>query len=340
VKALEIQRPGMAHLVERPEPSAGPGEVLVEVAYAGLCGTDLGTFLGKNPLVEYPRIIGHEISGRVVDAGPGVDRSSWIGTAAAISPYKNCGACAACRLQRPNACVRNETLGVQRDGALAQWVAVPVARLVPSASLSLDVLALAEPFAIGMHAVRRAAVTAADSVLVIGCGGVGAGAVAAAAAAGARVIALDLDRGKLEQAGRLGAAHLIDGSHGDVSGQLLEVTNGEGPSVAIEAVGSPATYRLALNVIAACGRIVCVGWLKGDVALEARLIVLKEVAILGSRNATDELAAVVAMFESGRVDPLTLVTHRVPLEGTAAMLERWAAAPQEVGKILVSVAPH
>ena len=132
MRALSIDRPGLAQIVDRAHPVAGPGEVLLQVAFAGLCGTDLSAFLGKNPLVAYPRVIGHEISGRVVEIGPGVDRA-WIGAAAAVSPYKNCGACPACRLGRPNACRNNETLGVQRDGALAEYAAVPASRLVPSA---------------------------------------------------------------------------------------------------------------------------------------------------------------------------------------------------------------
>lgn len=336
MKALSIDRPGVAEIVERDLPAAGPGEVLLQVGVAGLCGTDLSAFLGKNPNVAYPRIIGHEIAGRVVDLGSGVDRQ-WMGRAAAVSPYKNCGDCPACRLGRPNACRQNETLGVQRDGALAEFAAVPVSRLVPSARLPIDVLALVEPFSIGMHAVRRTEVTAADTVLVLGCGGVGAGAIAAAAALGARVIGLDLDAAKLAQARRLGAADVVDGTT-DVGAQVDALTGGDGPSVVIEAVGSPATYRLALELVAPCGRIGCIGWLKGDVALEARLIVLKEVAILGSRNAMDELSAVVALFESGAVDPRALVTHRVSLDQAPAMFSTWAAAPQTVGKILVSVA--
>ncbi len=336
MKALEIERPGVARLVERPEPQAGPGEVLVRVAYAGLCGTDLSTFLGKNPLIAYPRIIGHEIAGDVVALGADVD-ASWLGRRVAVSPYKNCGSCAACRVGRPNACSRNETLGVQRDGALTELAAVPVTRLVPSDTLPLELLAMVEPFSIGMHAVRRTEVGSDDTVLVLGCGGVGAGAIAAAAERGARVIGLDLDERKLAQAAALGATDVVDGAAPDVPGRVRSMTGGEGPSVVIEAVGSAATYRLALDLVAPCGRIGCIGWLKGDVPLEARLIVLKEVDIRGSRNATDELSAVVAMFESGRVDPRPLVTHRVALDEVPAMFERWAAAPAAVGKILVAV---
>ena len=336
MKALAIDGPGVARVVERPRPAPGPGEVLLGVAYAGLCGTDLSAFQGKNPLVTYPRVIGHEISGRVIERGPGVE-DDWLGADVAVSPYKNCGTCAACRLHRPNACHSNETLGVQRDGALSEFAAVPVARLVRSRVLPLDVLALVEPFSIGMHAVRRTEVAPGDTVLVMGCGGVGAGAIAAAAAAGATVIGLDLDSQKLAQAMVFGATHVIDGTTRDVAGQVGALTGGEGPSVVIEAVGTAATYRQALELVAACGRIGCLGWVKGDVPLEARLIVLKEVAILGSRNATDELAAVAALFESGRVDPRMLVTHRVAIDDAPAMLARWAAMPREVGKILVSV---
>jgi len=214
---------------------------------------------------------------------------------------------------------------------------VPVSRLVPSDTLPLELLALVEPFSIGMHAVRRTEVRADDTVLVLGCGGVGAGAIAAAADRGARVIGLDLDERKLAQATALGAADVVDSAAPDVSDRVRSMTGGEGPSVVIEAVGNAATYRLALDLVAPCGRIGCIGWLKGDVPLDARLIVLKEVDIRGSRNATDELAAVVAMFESGRVDPRPLITHRVAIDEVPAMFEQWAARPATVGKILVAV---
>jgi threonine dehydrogenase-like Zn-dependent dehydrogenase len=254
-----------------------------------------------------------------------------------LNPYKHCGACAACRHARPNACRNNQTLGVQREGALAEFAVVSSDRLFTSASLSLDHLALVEPFCIGMHAVRRARVVQDDTVLVMGCGGVGAGAVAAAAGRGAVVIAMDVDPDKLAQATALGARHTVISSDREAADRIRALTDGEGPDVVIEAVGKPATYRLALDLVAACGRIVYIGWVKGDIALEARQIVAKEVDILGSRNATDEFAEVIALFESGRVDPLALVTNRVPLDDVPAMFTRWAERPESVGKILVEI---
>jgi threonine dehydrogenase-like Zn-dependent dehydrogenase len=315
------ESPELARVVERPTPEPGPGEVLVEVGFVGLCGTDLGTFTGKNPLVSYPRVIGHEIAGTVSAGGRAVD-AGWRGRRVAINPYKHCGACAACLAGHPNACRRNE----------------PVSRLVPSDSLPLDVLALVEPFSIGMHAVARTAVDHDDVVLVIGCGGVGTGAIAAAAERGARVIGLDLDARKRELAHAFGAAHTVDAAAADAADQVRALTAGEGPSVVIEAAGQASTYRFALEIVASSGRIGCLGWLKGDVPLEARQIVFKEVTILGSRNATRELADVVRLFESGKVDPRRVVTDRVGLDEVPAVMARWAAHPAGIGKILVSVA--
>jgi threonine dehydrogenase-like Zn-dependent dehydrogenase len=336
MKALVIDAPGSASMVDRATPSPRPGEVLVRVARAGLCGTDLSTFLGKNPLVTYPRVIGHEIAGIVAQTGRDAAAIS-EGAAVAISPYKNCGACAACRRNRPNACRNNETLGVQREGALAEFIAVPVDRLYTSATLGVDLLALVEPFSIGMHAVGRGRVAPDDSVLVIGSGGVGAGAVAAAASRGARVFAIDPDDTKLRLARAFGAADAYNSAAPELPEWISDHTGGEGPDVVIEAVGSPSTYRLALEVAASCGRVVCLGWVKGDVSIEARHIVAKEIEILGSRNATSEFADVIALFESRAFDPLRLVTNRVSLDEAPAMLTRWAEQPAAVGKILVSV---
>lgn len=336
MRALCVERPGVARVVERPRPEPGPGEVLLAIDCVGLCGTDLSTFAGKNPLVTYPRVIGHELAGRVVARGDGVG-AEWDDLAVAVSPYKACGSCAACRLRRPNACRNNQTLGVQREGGLAEFAAVPVERLHASRRLTSEQLALVEPFSIGMHAVNRARVTPDDTVVVIGCGGVGAGAIAAASERGAYVIGLDLDARKLALARAFGAREGVDATRSDAGDQIRALTGGEGPSVVIEAVGSVATYRQALDIVAACGRIACLGWLKGDVPLEGRQIVAKEVEILGSRNAMGEFPAVIAMFESGRVDPRRLVTHRVPLAEAPPMFEAWMADPAGTGKVLVTL---
>jgi threonine dehydrogenase-like Zn-dependent dehydrogenase len=337
MRALAIESPGAARIVERPEPVPARGEVLLRVARVGLCGTDLSSFLGKNPLVSYPRVIGHEVAGVIEQVGEGVVGWS-AGTKVAVNPYKNCGSCPACAAGRPNACRNNQTLGVQREGALAERVVVAADRLHTSSSLTLDHLALVEPFSVGMHAVARARVTADDTVLVIGCGGVGTGALAGAIGRGARVIAFDTAAGKREQAIRLGATDAVDAAAADALAQVLSLTSGDGPSVVIEAVGSPATYRFAIEVVAACGRIACLGWVKGDVAIEARHLVAKEVDLFGSRNSLREFDEVIALFESRRIDPREVVTEWLSMEEVPDAFMRWAAEPGAVGKLLVSVA--
>jgi threonine dehydrogenase-like Zn-dependent dehydrogenase len=166
----------------------------------GLCGTDLNSYRGKNPLVSYPRIPGHEISAEIVEAGPAVPAQFTPGLAVTLSPYTACARCASCLRQRPNACQFNETLGVQRDGALTELLAVPWQKLLLAPDLTPRELCLVEPLTVGFHAAARGRVTPTDIVAVLGCGAVGLGAVAGAAERGARVIAIDLDPAKLELA--------------------------------------------------------------------------------------------------------------------------------------------
>src|SRR5690349_5149018 len=129
MKALQVQAPGKVELVDVPSPHPKTDEVLLRVRMVGMCGTDLSTFRGSNPLVSYPRILGHEIAATVEAAPMTGNGSTQVGTNVAVSPYANCGSCAACRRGRPNACRFNETFGVQRDGALTEFVVVPAERL-------------------------------------------------------------------------------------------------------------------------------------------------------------------------------------------------------------------
>lgn len=225
MKAVTLTSPGQVHLTQITEPERRAGDLLLQVNLVGLCGTDLNSYRGKNPLVTYPRVIGHEIAATVLEGNSAIP----AGTRVAVSPYTNCGQCAACRRGRVNACQFNETLGVQCDGAMTELLTVPEAKVYPS-SLSLKELCLVEPLTVGMHAVSRARVTAQDVVAVYGCGGVGLGAIAGSAFRGAATIAIDLDDDKLETARAAGATHLIHSRRESVHKRLQEITNGSGPT--------------------------------------------------------------------------------------------------------------
>ena len=335
MKAIVLEGPGSAAAKDIAETRAGDGEVLLQVRMIGLCGSDLNSYRGRNPLVTYPRVPGHEIAATVVDSG---SSKEWpAGTHVTLSPYFGCGRCAACERGRPNACRDNETMGVQRDGALTEFIAIPAIKLF-RANLSLKELCLVEPLTVGFHAVGRGRITADDTVAVFGCGGVGLGAIAGAAFWGARVIGVDVDDAKLEIGRKAGAAHVINSKTGDVHEELQEITSGRGPDVVIEAIGLPATYRAAVEEVAYTGRVVYIGWAKEQVIYETRPFVHKELDIMGSRNAMpDDFKEVIRMLEAKRFPVDAAVTHIVPFEETPAILEAWNREPERFSKIMVQV---
>src|SRR6266480_4601413 len=198
MKALVLQKPGQASIEMVPDPVLTDGNLLLKVRMVGFCGSDLNSFRGLNPLVSFPRILGHEVSATVVQ-GDGLDSELTLGMDVALCPYTSCGKCASCRRGRSNACQFNQTLGVQRDGALREFIVMPRDKLYP-ARLTPKELCLVEPLTVGFHAVSRGSVSAEDTVTIFGCGGVGLGAVAAASLRGARTICVDVDDKKLELA--------------------------------------------------------------------------------------------------------------------------------------------
>jgi 2-desacetyl-2-hydroxyethyl bacteriochlorophyllide A dehydrogenase len=335
MKALVMRGPGSVYIEDVPPPVQKAGEALLQVRYVGLCGTDLSSYRGRNPLVSYPRIPGHEIAATIVeiDNGSGLP----IGTGVTLSPYTSCGKCAACRNRRSNACQFNQTLGVQRDGAMAEYISVPVEKLYP-ARLSLRELCLVEPLTVGFHAVARARVTDTDTVAIFGCGGVGLGAVAASAYRRGKTIAIDVDEGKLKIAKEAGAAYAINSQKQDLGSAMKEITDGLGPQVIIEAVGRPETFGAAVDLAAYTGRIVYIGYAKEPVTYETKLFVQKELDIMGARNALPEnFREVIQMLETGTFPVDDMISTVVPMHETPEKLRQWDQRPGEITKILVKV---
>jgi threonine dehydrogenase-like Zn-dependent dehydrogenase len=336
MKALILRQPGSAAIESVPEPQSDPSNVLLRVRLVGLCGSDLNSYRGLNPLVHYPRIPGHEIAATIVESHSSLPSLS-VGSDVTVSPYTNCGHCAACRRGRTNACVSNETFGVQRDGALTELIQVSPERIYPAA-LSLTELCLVEPLTVGFHAVARARIISADIVAVFGCGGVGLGVIAAAHFAGATTIAVDLDDGKLAIAQKAGAASTINIRKSSLHDSLQEATNGRGPDVIVEAVGTPETFRAAVEEVAFAGRVVYVGYAKQPVTYETKLFVQKELDILGSRNATPaDFQRVIQMLQEGKFPVRDAVGTTVPLDDAPRTFEAWSANPEKFTKIMVQV---
>ncbi|MGQ7870730.1 zinc-binding alcohol dehydrogenase family protein [Sunxiuqinia sp. sy24] len=336
MKAIEITKPGAMKVVERPIPVPGEEEVLLKLNYVGFCGSDLSTYLGKNPMVSYPRIPGHEIAAVIEQAGSRVPENFKPGQNVTVVPYTNCGQCSACKKKRFNACRYNQTLGVQRDGAMAEYLVVHWPKVLMDESLSSIQLALVEPLTVGFHAIDNARVSDIDTVLVFGCGMIGTGAIVRANLRGATVIAVDIDDSKLEVAGKLGANYLINSRTQDLHAELEKITHGDGPSVIVEAAGSPITYKAAIEEIGFAGRVVCIGYASDEVAFPTKLWVQKELEILGSRNANpSDFEAVIKYLKQANPDEKLMVSKVVSADEAPEAMKEWSEAPGKVLKILV-----
>lgn len=333
MNALVLHKPAHTTVENIPDAVAANGNILLKVRMVGLCGSDLNSFRGLNPLVSFPRILGHEVSATVVQGNTTLAE----GTDVALSPYTSCGQCASCRRGRANACQFNQTLGVQRDGALVEFIAMPPEKLYP-AKLTPKELCLVEPLTVGFHAVARGRISTGDNVAIFGCGGVGLGAVAASNVRGATTICVDVTNEKLELAKAAGAVYTINSQHERVHDRLLELTEGRGPDVVIEAVGTPATFRAAVEEVAFTGRVVYIGYAKEQVSYETRLFVQKELDIIGSRNAQPEdFRTVIKLLESRRFPVNEVVSLIVPLAEGPNALRSWSENPSRYTKILISL---
>ena len=299
---------------------------------------DINTFMGRNTMALNPVIPGHEVGAVIEAVGPEVPEGLKPGMVVTVNPYTNCGKCASCRNGRVNACEHNETLGVQRNGAMRERIALPWEKIIPAGLLTPRTCALIEPMSVGFHAVSRAQVTDIDVVLVIGCGMVGMGAVVRSAQRGATVVAADIDDEKLALARQMGAGYTINTLTDDVHARLQEITGGFGPDVVIEAVGSSVTYQMAVNEVAFTGRTVCIGYAKTEVSFQTKFFVQKELDIRGSRNAQpSDFRAVIHYLEKGTCPVDSLISKVVKPEEAEEAMKEWAAQPGRVFRILVDM---
>lgn len=336
MKALKITDEKKVAVVELPKPEIKNDEVLLRLNYVGFCGSDLNTFLGRNTMALKPVIPGHEIGATVEAVGENVPDTIQEGMVVTVNPYSNCGHCAACRNGRVNACEHNQTLGVQRNGAMCDYIALPWEKVIPVSGVIAKNCAIIEPMSVGFHAVARGCVSDTDIVVVFGCGMVGLGAVLRSVQRGATVIAVDLSSGKLQLAKDLGATYGINSAEEDLLQKVLEYTEGYGADVVIEAVGSPVTYRAAIDIVGYTGRVVCIGYAKQDVQFTTKYFVQKELDIRGSRNATpNDFRAVIRYMQSGNAPVEKFITEVIRPEQAQETLERWVADPAQVFRILV-----
>ena len=337
METLVCTTPGHFEYQQTERPVLLPGHTLLKIKRIGICGTDLHAFEGTQPFFSYPRILGHELAGEIVemDDAPGFE----IGEAVTFVPYFNCGKCVACRAGKPNCCTSIKVSGVHIDGGMTEYLSVPSYSLVHGDGLSFDELALVEPLAIGAHGVRRAGVQAGDMVLVVGAGPIGIGTMEFARIAGATVIALDINDSRLQFCrDKIGVTHTVNAITENVSERLNELTNGDMPTVIIDATGNLRAINTAFAYLAHGGTYVLIGLQKGEINFSHPEFHKREATLMSSRNATRlDFEHVISSMKKGLVEPTNYITHRVRFDEVMDEFESWLDPENGVIKAMVSI---
>jgi 2-desacetyl-2-hydroxyethyl bacteriochlorophyllide A dehydrogenase len=339
MKTVVCPEPGRLELVARERPATpAAGWVRLAVSRVGICGTDYHIFEGKHPFLEYPRVMGHEISATVIEGGP--DTRLAPGTLVVVNPYISCGGCVACRQGKPNCCTAIRVLGVHTDGAFCEEIVMPEKNLYPADNLSPEAAATVEFLAIGAHAVRRSGVAAGARSLVIGAGPIGLGTAVFSRIAGHEVRLLDTSAERLAFAeGELGFARgiLADGA---VETAVAAATGGEGFDVVFDATGNAASMERSFSHVAHGGTLVFVSVVKEEIRFSDPEFHKREMTLVASRNATrEDFDHVIASIANGLVPIEALVTHRTTLDGAVHDLPRWAHDKRGLVKAVIRVAP-
>ena len=338
MKTLVCTEPGNFEYTVREQPQPKPGYSIIKIKRIGICGTDLHAFEGTQPYFEYPRVLGHELSGElvVIDNAPGFE----IGEAVTFIPYFNCGKCIACRNGKQNACENIKVCGVHQDGGMTEYYAVPSYALIHGDGLSFDELALIEPLAIGAHGIRRAGVKEGEFVLVIGAGPIGLGTMEFARIAGAEVIALDINNDRLQFCKeKLKVPHVVNAADADVVSQLKAITNGDMPTVVIDATGNLKAINTAFQYMSHGARYVLIGLQKNEICFSHPEFHKREATLMSSRNATrEDFEHVITCMKRKEITPTTYITHRVLFNQVKDEFEGWLNPATGVIKAMVEMA--
>jgi 2-desacetyl-2-hydroxyethyl bacteriochlorophyllide A dehydrogenase len=336
MRVLICDEPGRLRVIDRPEPKPAEGEVLVRIRRVGICGTDFHIFQGKHPFLQYPRVMGHELSGTVEHAPAGSGLAS--GQNVYIVPYLSCGRCVACRKGVTNACQNIAVLGVHMDGGMAELITVPAAYAVPVGDTPLDDAAMIEFLAIGAHGVKRGGISSADRVLVVGSGPIGMSAVIFAKARGAHVTVMDLREDRLAfTQDRLGADALLR-ADAEAEQKASAATGGDFFDAVIDCTGSQVAMQRGFGFVGHGGRYVLVSVVRSDISFSDPEFHKRETTLLASRNAQpDDFAEVVRQMQAGRVPTRALRTHSGPLGAGPELFRDWLRPEAGVVKAILEV---
>ncbi|AMM87188.1 zinc-binding alcohol dehydrogenase family protein [Martelella sp. AD-3] len=326
MESIVCVEPGRMALERRPRPLKAPeGWVLVDIAAIGICGTDYHIFEGKHPFLDYPRVIGHELSGHIA-SGPDA------GKLVVINPYVSCGACRACRRGKPNCCSAVSVLGVHRDGGMCARIAVPDENVYPADGLTPQQAAMVEFLAIGAHAVARSGTGQGDVVLVTGAGPIGIGTALFARLAGADVHLMDLSRTRLDLAHDLFGFEKRHQPDEDILSGALS----EGFDVVFDATGNARAIEAGFPLLAHGGSAVLVSVVKDDITFSDSEFHKREARIIGSRNALkSDFERVMAAMRAGDIPTDAIASEVIAMADLPRRFSELVDARDHLVKVLV-----
>jgi 2-desacetyl-2-hydroxyethyl bacteriochlorophyllide A dehydrogenase len=329
--------PGSFEYRFQDKPELVNDSAIIKIKRIGICGTDMHAFRGSQPYFSFPRILGHELSGDLMefDNAPGFA----VGEKVTFIPYFNCGTCIACRTDKPNCCVNIQVCGVHIDGGMVEYLRVPSYSLVHSEGLSYDELALVEPLAIGAHGIRRADIKPGEFVLVMGAGPIGLGTLEFAKIAGGKVIVMDVNNGRLQFCeDSLHIEYTINPLTENAADQMKLITNGDMANVVIDATGNLKAINDGINYLAHGGRYVLIGLQKEAFCFSHPEFHKRESTLMSSRNATrKDFEFVIDCMKKGLVNAKTYITHRAGFEQLKDEFEGWLDPANGVIKAMVEV---
>jgi 2-desacetyl-2-hydroxyethyl bacteriochlorophyllide A dehydrogenase len=313
MKALCVQNPNQLVIEERPMPVlSSPTDVMLKIKAGGICGSDVHVYHGRSPVATYPRVIGHEIAGEIVETGSGVHNFA-AGDRVVMDPVIHCGECYQCRIGRRNVCAKLKVRSAHVDGGFQEYLVLPQESIyrIPD-HLSWDEAALVEPFTIAEQVCSRAEVVKDDIVFILGAGPVGLSILKRVKLAGATCFISDIFDSKLALASAFGADRVINAAKTDVREEIMQYTNGNGATVVIDAVCSVKSFEQAFQYVCAAGRVIPLGFNKEPSAITQLSIMSREIDVRGSRLHNNKFPTVIDHFASGRLKVLDMVTHRFP----------------------------
>jgi len=337
MKAVLIHAPGDISIKEVSNPERKENEVIIKVHGMGICGSDIAAYKGINPLVTYPRIIGHEIAGEVLEVPRG-ETKIMPGDLVVIEPCVYCGKCYPCMNQRTNCCENLAVRGVHIDGGMSEFCFHPrhLVHKAP-ANVSWKHLAMVEPLTISIHAVKRVRLAKGEHLVVAGSGPIGLLAAQYALVIGAVPIIVDPIDERLAFARSLGIPHGINPVKESAVERVKEITGGRMAEAVIEASGSDAAIRSSIDYVAYSGRIALVGWPKGEVSLMTAMFTKKELDVMGSRNSFQAFSESINLIAGNKIDVASLITRTVSFEEVPAVVKEIVAYPEKFMKVVALI---